>query len=85
MSGLNIHKMSAKFNTKYNILDVVMYKNSHVPGYMYSLAWPCGLECQWHHFSQVLPYWPDTKSGQIHENVYRTHFTVQSIRATSWR
>ena len=36
---------------------------------MYSLVWPCGLECQGHHFCQVLPFWTDTKSGQIHEYV----------------
>ena len=46
---------------------------------MYSMVWPCGLECQGHHFCQVLPFWLDTKAGQIHEYVYRTHFTVQSI------
>ena len=49
---------------------------------MYFLALPSGLDCQGHHFCQVLPYLPDTKSGQINEYVYKTHFTVQSIRAT---
>ena len=39
------------------------------------------LVCQGHQFCQVLPYWPDTKSGRIHEYVYGTHFTVKSIRS----
>ena len=37
----------------------------------------------WPDFALLRVVRPHTKSGQIHEYVYKTHLKVQSIRATS--